>query len=149
MLFSRLEFEWLHPHPPLSLLDERLVWIQAGEDNGGITDRHWLSNRADADVLMRRWEAILDGSALTAIHGGSDLNRVTPVFVSSEVAPSPATARPTILTTHCSPPQPLTSRRSSQQLHSTAHHLLLSTHSQLPPQQPSLPPVPPRSTSSS
>lgn len=85
VLFTRLEFEWLHPHPPLSLLDEQLTWIQAGEDNGGITDRHWLSNRADANVLMRRWEALLDGSALVALHGSSDLARISPVFVSSEI----------------------------------------------------------------
>ncbi len=85
VIFTRLEFEWLAPHPPLSLLDPARVWVPAGEDNGGLNDRHWLSNRRDADVLMRRWESLLDGSALAALHGGASAERVTPKFVSSEI----------------------------------------------------------------
>ncbi|KAL1496703.1 hypothetical protein AB1Y20_014296 [Prymnesium parvum] len=85
VLFSRLEFEWLRPHPPLELLDPRRVWLPAGEDNGGVTDRHWLSNREDAEVMMRRWEMVLSGEALEAIHGSRELARIRPVFVSSEI----------------------------------------------------------------
>ena len=42
VLFTRLENHWLHPHPPLALLSPERVWVPAGEDNGGVNDRHWL-----------------------------------------------------------------------------------------------------------
>ena len=38
-----------------------------------------------AGVLMRRWDALFDGSALRAVHGGSALGQVRPRFVSSEI----------------------------------------------------------------
>ena len=88
ILFTRLEMLWLHPHPPLSLLDASLVWVPAGEDNGGVNDRHWLSGRKTASVLMRRWDSLLDGSALAAVHGSSAVDHhagAQPRFVSSEM----------------------------------------------------------------
>ncbi len=69
VLFTRLEMEWLKPHPPLELLDPAHTWIPAGEDNGGVNDRHWLAPRRAAAVLMRRWDALLDGGAISALHG--------------------------------------------------------------------------------
>lgn len=62
MLFTRLEFEWLAPHPPLHLLDSALVWLPTGEDNGGLNDRHWLASRAHAEVVFRRWDMLLDAA---------------------------------------------------------------------------------------
>ena len=85
VLFTRLENHWLQPHPPLSLLSAERVWIPAGEDNGGVNDRHWLAPRREAALLMRRWDAILDGSALKAVHGTTDLDKVHPKFLSSEI----------------------------------------------------------------
>ena len=85
VLFTRLENHWVHPHPPLALLSPSRVWVPAGEDNGGINDRHWLAPRHAASLLMRRWEAILDGSALQAIHGGTLPRQVHPRFISSEI----------------------------------------------------------------
>ena len=35
--------------------------------------------------MMRRWDALLDGSALTAVHGSAELARVRPYFLSSEI----------------------------------------------------------------
>ena len=29
-MFTRLEFEWLHPHPSLQLLDPALLWLPTG-----------------------------------------------------------------------------------------------------------------------
>lgn len=52
VMFTRLEFEWLYNHPPLSLLDPRYMWVPTGEDNTGINDRHWLVNRKDAAVRI-------------------------------------------------------------------------------------------------
>jgi hypothetical protein len=85
VLFTRLEMIWLHPHPPLSLLEAGRVWVPAGEDNGGINDRHWLSGRGEAAWIMRRWDALLDGSALEAIHGTREVSGVHPRFLSSEM----------------------------------------------------------------
>lgn len=85
VLFTRLENHWLHPHPPLALLAPNRVWVPAGEDNGGINDRHWLAPRREAALLMRRWDALLDGSALVALHGAAGVEAVRPRFVSSEM----------------------------------------------------------------
>ena len=91
VLFTRLELEWLRPHPPLELLDPAVTWVPAGEDNFGVVDRHWLAPRAAAARLMGRWDALVDGSAVEVVHGhGSGgghvaLARVTPRFVSSEI----------------------------------------------------------------
>ena len=91
VLFTRLELEWLRPHPPLELLDPAVTWVPAGEDNFGVVDRHWLAPRAAAARLMGQWDALVDGSAVEVVHGhGSGgghvaLARVTPRFVSSEI----------------------------------------------------------------
>ena len=85
VLFTRLENHWLYPHPPLALLPAERTWVPAGEDNGGVNDRHWLAPRRHAAVLMRRWDALLDGSALRAIHGSAETARVRPRFISSEI----------------------------------------------------------------
>jgi hypothetical protein len=85
VLFTRLENHWLAPHPPLALLSPAHVWVPAGEDNGGVNDRHWLSPRREAGKLMRRWDALLDGTALTALHGTTAEAGVRPRFLSSEM----------------------------------------------------------------
>ena len=59
VIFTRLEFEWLRPHPPLHLLDPALLWLPTGEDNTGLNDRHWVANRRDAEGLFRRWDALV------------------------------------------------------------------------------------------
>ena len=59
VMFTRLEMEWLAPHPPLDLLDAKYIWVPTGEDNTGVNDRHWLANRADAEGVFRRWDALV------------------------------------------------------------------------------------------
>ena len=57
IVFSRLEFEWLAPHPPLGLLEpSSAVWLPSGGVSGGLNDRHALLSRSAADVYMKRWE---------------------------------------------------------------------------------------------
>ena len=79
VMFTRLEFEWLHDHPPLHLLDPSYLWVPTGEDNEGVNDRHWVANRRDAEHVFRRWDTLLDGEEYRA-HFGSG-----PLFVSSEI----------------------------------------------------------------
>ena len=51
IVFSRLEFWWLRPHPLLRLLDPSVVWLPSGEDYyGGVNDRHAVLNRSAAEV---------------------------------------------------------------------------------------------------
>ena len=40
IVFSRLEFRWLAPHPPLSLLEPRVLWVPSGQNVNGVNDRH-------------------------------------------------------------------------------------------------------------
>lgn len=85
VMFTRIEFEWLQPHPPLSLLEPGYVWIPAGEDNDGLNDRHWVASREGARILLGRWDALLDGSALRAVHGAVSGGAVRPAWLSSEM----------------------------------------------------------------
>ena len=65
VVHSRVEYMWLHPHPPLELLAPPHVWIPAGEDyGGGLNDRHALLPRAAAQVYFRRWDAIVSGEIM-------------------------------------------------------------------------------------
>lgn len=63
VVFSRLEYEWLADHPPLSLLplgdDGQSMWLPSGGVSSGVNDRHALMSRAAADVYFRRWQLLL------------------------------------------------------------------------------------------
>ena len=82
VLFTRLEFEWVVPHPLLASLPAQYTWIPAGEDNFGLYDRHWLASRRDAAAMFTRWDALLDGSAVRAVHGSA---RARATYISSEM----------------------------------------------------------------
>ena len=64
IVFSRLEFWWLRPHPPLELLAPEAVWAPTGEDYyGGVNDRHAVLNRSAAEVYLGRWRALQHGQS--------------------------------------------------------------------------------------
>ena len=62
--FSRLEYHWLAPHPPMSVLRRGVVWLPSGGTSGGLNDRHALMDRAAADVYFRRWELLFSPNLL-------------------------------------------------------------------------------------
>jgi hypothetical protein len=65
VVHTRLEYIWLRPHPPLALLSPQAVWVPSGEDYyGGVNDRHAVLSRAAAEVYMRRWDMITDGTIM-------------------------------------------------------------------------------------
>lgn len=64
LVHSRLESIWLAPHPPISLMDSRCLWVPDGEDYGGLNDRHAIMNRSQAELYMARWDMILDGRVM-------------------------------------------------------------------------------------
>jgi hypothetical protein len=60
-VITRSDFVWSCPHPPLSILDRDAIWLPAGEDYGGVNDRHLIVSRDNVvnclnmieDVLLR------------------------------------------------------------------------------------------------
>ena len=87
LVFTRLEFEWLASHPPLSLLDSRHLWMPTGEDNAGLNDRHWVANRHDGEIAFTRWRLLFNSSTFAAAFEPTQRNRGPngSVFISSEV----------------------------------------------------------------
>ena len=60
-------------HAAISTLEELLsplaVWVPTGEDYyGGINDRHAVLSRAAAEIYMRRWDLLVDGSIMRIDH---------------------------------------------------------------------------------
>ena len=77
VVFSRLELEWLAPHPPLQLLPPELLWIPIGFPR--MNDRHVVMARAHADVWFRRWQLVHSARLLdvlpldSLVHDGPEL----------------------------------------------------------------------------
>eukprot|EP00966_Prymnesium_polylepis_P030356 705790-Prymnesium_polylepis.1 len=67
LVFSRLEFRWVAPHPPLSALDERLVWVPSGQNIKGVNDRHAVMPRHAADAYFNRWTLLTSPGLLTVM----------------------------------------------------------------------------------
>jgi len=81
LVHARWEAVWLAAHPPLALLDARLVWVPArsemttvagaererGFDPDGVSDRHAVVPRRHAAVYFGRWELLQDEALLETI----------------------------------------------------------------------------------
>ena len=51
IVHTRLDLQWLRPHPPLHLLAASQAWVPSGEDYyGGLNDRHAVLSRTQAEV---------------------------------------------------------------------------------------------------
>ena len=79
IMFTRLEMECARTSA--LLLDPKYLWVPTGEDNTGVNDRHWLANRADAEGIFRRWDALVSGAFHEIFFATS---MVRPAFMSSE-----------------------------------------------------------------
>lgn len=65
VVHTRVEYDWLHPHPPLAMLDSAHAWIPVGEDyGGGLNDRHAVLSRRAAEPYFERWSHILNGQVM-------------------------------------------------------------------------------------
>ena len=70
VVHSRLEFNWMLPHPPLSLFGRDCLWLPLGEDYYGINDRHAIMTRSHAEAyLTLRARSVMNGTILTLISG--------------------------------------------------------------------------------
>ena len=58
-VITRSDFVRLSPHPPLSILDRSSIWVPAGEDHGGLNDRHLVVSRADVANCLNLIEDML------------------------------------------------------------------------------------------
>ena len=66
VIFSRLEFRWLAPHPPLALLEPEVLWVPSGQNVNGVNDRHAVMHRMHAPTYFGRWELLLSDQLLKA-----------------------------------------------------------------------------------
>ena len=65
VVFSRLQYHWLHPHPPLTTLArDNYLWVPSNENYGGLNDRHGVFSREMADAYLGRFNMLLDGRIL-------------------------------------------------------------------------------------
>lgn len=63
VILTRSDFLYIAPHPSMENLDANFVWIPEHEDHlQGINDRHMVANRRHADVRMKTWKSIVDGT---------------------------------------------------------------------------------------
>ena len=60
LVFSRLEYQWLAPHPPLDAFasSEDIVWAPPPDANG-MNDRHALLPRKAGPAYFQRWSSLL------------------------------------------------------------------------------------------
>ena len=68
IVFSRLEFRWLAPHPPLPLLDPQVLWVPSGQNVNGVNDRHAVMHRDHAATYFGRWQLLLSDQLLQRIN---------------------------------------------------------------------------------
>ena len=77
VVFSRLEYTWLRPHPPLEMLRPRAcVWVPFGEDNSGINDRHAVMDRRAAEAYFGRLDMVLSSRKLLRTQLGTSRSEV-------------------------------------------------------------------------
>ena len=71
VVFSRLEFVFILPHPSWRELVPRDcgLWVPHGEDYNGLNDRHGVMERRHAPIYLGRWDRILSGRILTGRFG--------------------------------------------------------------------------------
>ena len=67
IVFSRLEFRWLAPPPPLALLEPQVLWVPSGQNVNGVNDRHAVMHRDHAPAYFGRWQFLLSDQLLRRI----------------------------------------------------------------------------------
>jgi hypothetical protein len=73
-IITRTDFQWLAPHPPLELMDQRLVWIPEGEDYQGCNDRHAVCSRRNVEGYLSFLDTLIRGKAYSYLKPYKGLN---------------------------------------------------------------------------
>ncbi|MEL7037839.1 MAG: hypothetical protein AAFO04_19820 [Cyanobacteria bacterium J06592_8] len=75
-IITRTDLFWLVEHPPLHLLDPKLVWIPTGENYNGYNDRHAVCNDKNVEDYLSIFESIISLKALNYIYNNLDGNNL-------------------------------------------------------------------------
>lgn len=59
IVITRSDFMWLSPHPPMDMLDPAKIWLPDGEYHGGVTDRHAVLSKYNAEIYLNIIKPIL------------------------------------------------------------------------------------------
>eukprot|EP00965_Chrysotila_dentata_P136091 4499312-Pleurochrysis_carterae.AAC.5 len=81
VIFSRLEAAWVVPHPPLSLLNPDVLWVQARQGRPGLNDRYALMSRDHASVYFGRWKLLLSRHLFSRLTQPDVLTSIPEVFL--------------------------------------------------------------------
>jgi hypothetical protein len=59
-IVTRSDFLWTFPHPPMSALGEKRIWIPSGQDWGGCNDRHAVCSNTNVETYLGLYESMMD-----------------------------------------------------------------------------------------
>jgi hypothetical protein len=59
IVVTRSDHFWNVPHPPLSILPKKFIWVPDGEFYGGLTDRHLVVSSEDIPRVINLMDAIV------------------------------------------------------------------------------------------
>jgi hypothetical protein len=59
IVVTRSDHFWNIPHPPLSILPRKFIWVPDGEFSGGLTDRHLVVSSEDIPRVINLMDAVV------------------------------------------------------------------------------------------
>lgn len=59
-IVTRSDFLWTLPHPPMSALEDKRIWIPSGQDWGGCNDRHAVCSNTNVEIYLGLYENMID-----------------------------------------------------------------------------------------
>ncbi|GBF81187.1 hypothetical protein [Aphanothece sacrum] len=75
-IITRTDLFWLVEHPPLNLLEPKLLWIPTGENYNGYNDRHAICSDQNVADYLSLFEFMLSLKALVYIYNDLDGNNL-------------------------------------------------------------------------
>jgi hypothetical protein len=75
-VITRTDLLWLVEHPPLNLLDPKLIWIPTGENHNGYNDRHAVCSDQNLADYLKIFENMINFQALDYIYNNLDENNL-------------------------------------------------------------------------
>ncbi|WP_424102556.1 hypothetical protein [Moorena producens] len=75
-IITRTDLFWLVQHPPLNLLDPKLIWIPTGENYNGYNDRHAICSDKNIADYLSLFEFMISLKAFIYIYNDLDENNL-------------------------------------------------------------------------
>jgi hypothetical protein len=76
-IITRTDFLWMVEHPPLNLLEPKLIWTPAGENYNGYNDRHAVCSDQNISHYLNLLEFMFNFQALEYIYNNVDENNLS------------------------------------------------------------------------